>query len=105
MPWGIVALPRQKREALLDEFERGSLSGTQFAHAADINCQTFTGWMQQRRRARGDYAPRQRGTGAPAAVRLVEAVFAAAPVAQPSLPEPATAYTLTLEVLLPGGPG
>jgi hypothetical protein len=100
---GRVALPRQKREALLDEFERGSLSGTQFARVAGINYQTFAGWMQQRRRARGDYAPRQHRADAPAAVRLVEAVFTTGAAAQPALPEPATASTLTLEVLLPGG--
>lgn len=91
------------RVALLDEFERGGLSGTQFARAAGINYQTFAGWMQQRRRARGDYAPRQHRADAPAAVRLVEAVFAAAPTAQPAPPGPATVAAATLEVLLPGG--
>jgi hypothetical protein len=52
---GRLTVSRKHREALLDEFERGAMSGLVFARHHGINYQTFSNWMQKRRRARGDY--------------------------------------------------
>jgi transposase-like protein len=49
---GRVRTPRQRREALLDEFERSGTSASQFAKLSGVNCQTFAGWVQRRRRQR-----------------------------------------------------
>lgn len=35
---GRVTLPRERREALIAEFERSGLKGSEFARAAGINC-------------------------------------------------------------------
>jgi transposase len=45
-----VRTPAQRREALLDEFEKSGLSGTKFAAFCGIKYQTFANWVQQRRR-------------------------------------------------------
>jgi len=50
---GRVRTPRQRREALLDEFERSGASASQFAKLSGVNYQTFAGWAQRRRRQRG----------------------------------------------------
>jgi hypothetical protein len=100
-----VTTPRERREALLDEFERSGLKGAEFARTAGINYQTFAGWLQQRRHARGDYAGQRRVGGAGGrqpgdAMRLVEAVLAAPVAGRPAMtPVPAD----SLEVLAPGG--
>ena len=47
---GRVRTPRQRREALLDEFERSGTSASQFAKLSGVNYQTFAGWVQRRRR-------------------------------------------------------
>jgi transposase len=52
---GRLTVSREHREALLDEFERGTMSGLAFARHHGINYQTFASWMQKRRQARGDY--------------------------------------------------
>jgi transposase-like protein len=92
---GRVTVPRERREALVEEFERSGLPATQFARAAGINYQTFAWWIQQRRHARGDYASkRQAGS---AALRFVEAVPAIGATS-----EPMTLAT-PLELRLPGG--
>ena len=95
---GRVRVPKARREALLDEFERSSLSGALFARAAGLHYQTFMWWLQQRRHARGEYTrkPQMRS----AALRLVEAVVAA-PSGSPA--EGPSAKSVRLEVLLPGG--
>jgi hypothetical protein len=46
---GRVRTPKEKREALLDEFERSGLSGKEFAKLVGVKYQTFAGWAQQRR--------------------------------------------------------
>jgi hypothetical protein len=74
---GRVTLPREQREALLDEFERSGLPASRFACAAGINYQTFACWVQQRRHQRGEYAQRPAATSA--ALRLVEVVAEAMP--------------------------
>jgi hypothetical protein len=40
----------QRREALLDEFERSGLSGAQFARRAGLKYPTFAAWRRNRRR-------------------------------------------------------
>ena len=40
----------QRREALLDEFERSGLSGVQFAQRAGVKYPTFAAWVPNRRR-------------------------------------------------------
>jgi hypothetical protein len=76
---GRVRTSVRQREALLDEFERSGLSGPKFAQIAGVCYQTFAGWMQRRRRVRGDYdssagvaLSAQRDGGAPM-IRWVEA--------------------------------
>ena len=97
---GRVTLPREQREALLDEFERSGLPATRFARAAGVNYQTFACWAQQRRHARGEYA--RRPQPAAAALRLMEVVAADAPGALHAA-ESAQAPAAALELLLPGG--
>jgi transposase-like protein len=91
---GRVTVPRERREALVEEFERSGLPATQFARAAGINYQTFAWWVQQRRHARGDYASKKQARSA--ALRLVEAVPG-------RVTSEATIPTMPLELRLPGG--
>lgn len=78
---GRVRVSAERREALLDEFERSGASGAKFALLAGIKYATFANWVVKRRRECG-----RAGTGAHAAdsgddavrkagaVRLLEAV-------------------------------
>jgi transposase-like protein len=78
---GRVRVSAERREALLDEFERSGASGAKFARLAGIKYATFANWVMKRRRERG-----RAGTGVHAAgsgvdvvtkagaVRLLEAV-------------------------------
>ncbi|MGO8678709.1 MAG: hypothetical protein ACLQVX_22930 [Limisphaerales bacterium] len=50
---GRVHTPPGRRESLLDEFERGGLSGCKFAELAGIKYQTFASWAARRRKQRG----------------------------------------------------
>ena len=47
---GRVRVPRARREALLNEFERGGTSGAQFAEYVGIKYSTFANWIQKRQR-------------------------------------------------------
>lgn len=67
---GRVKMPKERRERLLDEFERSGLSGQKFAEFVGVKYQTFATWMQKRRRARGTYPAVKR----PKALRWLEAV-------------------------------
>ena len=94
---GQVRIKKARRDALLDEFERGGTSAQAFAKLVGVKCQTFASWVQKRRRARKQYPPAVKTlpstpttTGA---LRLVEAVA-----------EPAVASGAgSLLVHLPGG--
>ncbi len=55
---GQVVTPCEKRESLLDEFERSSLSGAEFERLTGVKYQTFAGWVQRRRHACGEYGVR-----------------------------------------------
>jgi len=76
-----VRVSAERRESLLDEFEKSGASGAKFAQLAGIKYATFAGWVQQRRRRRAKEAkavPRladkaENGAGP---VRLFEAVVA-----------------------------
>jgi transposase-like protein len=81
---GRVRVPKERRAALLDEFERSGLSGAKFAAHYGLKYPSFAGWVQQRRRERAAPAPAAGG------VRWLEAVA-----------EPPSAAALTLQ--LPGG--
>lgn len=98
---GRVTLKREKREALLNEFERSGLKGTAFARLVGINYGTFASWVQDRRHARGEYAHSSRTTAAlleSKQVRFLQ-VAAASAVAAPLEP---TVDHRALEVRLPG---
>jgi hypothetical protein len=49
---GRVRVPEERREALLDEFERSGLSGVKFAQMVGVKYPTFALWVQKRRKAR-----------------------------------------------------
>ena len=67
---GRVWTPRQRREAVLDEFERSGMSAAKFAEFVGVKDQTFASWVQKRRR-------RQANAGAPAAAPALRGVEAA----------------------------
>ena len=74
---GRVRVSRERRGALVEEFERSGLSGAKFARLAGINYQTFAGWVRRRKRSRGESdgslaQPIVTGGGT---VRLLEAVL------------------------------
>jgi hypothetical protein len=79
---GRVRVPVERREALLDEFERSGLSGLKFAAFAGVKYPTFALWVQKRRKARQsqtDDTAETPGTSAPGPeparpLRLFEAV-------------------------------
>ncbi len=50
---GRVQTPPERREKLLEEFERSGLSGAKFAALAGIKYQTFAAWATRRRKQRG----------------------------------------------------
>jgi hypothetical protein len=100
---GRVCTPVERREALLDEFERSGLSGPRFAALAGVKYQTLAWWRHERRRKRGLPAPiRKNEKKSPGhmALRLVEAV-----VGRRTKPhqERAAAVTGALQVHLAGG--
>ncbi len=67
---GRVRTPPERREQLLDEFERSGISGVKFAELTGLKYQTLATWLQQRKRRR--YATTRRKN--PAKVRWLEAV-------------------------------
>jgi len=49
---GRVRTPTERRESLIQEFERSGLSGAKFAALTGIKYSTFASWLQKRRRRR-----------------------------------------------------
>lgn len=49
---GRVQVPPERREAILDEFERSGMTGTAFAERYGIKYQTFASWRKKRKQAR-----------------------------------------------------
>jgi hypothetical protein len=70
---GRVRTSRERREQLLDEFEKSGLTGQKFAAVVGIKYQTFATWAQKRRRQRGAYPAVKR----PKQLRWLEAVVEA----------------------------
>ena len=94
----------------MDQYERSGLTGPKFAEVAGVCYQTFAGWMQKRRRARGDHAsstvlaPAAQAGSGPALVRWVEAETEGC--GEGTFPEPAKEPAIcegSLVVMLPGG--
>jgi hypothetical protein len=50
---GRVHTPPERRESLLDEFERSGLSGKKFTALVGVKYQTFATWAKKRREQRG----------------------------------------------------
>ena len=50
---GHIRVPVERREALLDEYEKSGLSGKKFAVLVGIKHQTFATWATKRRKERG----------------------------------------------------
>lgn len=50
---GRVRVPQERRDALLDEFERSGLSGAKFAAHYGLKYSSFAGWVQRRKREQG----------------------------------------------------
>jgi transposase len=70
-----VRTPPERRQQLLDEFERSGLSGVKFAALVGLKYSTLAGWAAKRRR-QGPAGPRATPpTKSPAQVRWVEAVL------------------------------
>ena len=91
---GRVRMPADRREQLLDEFERSGLSGVKFAALAGIKYQTFATWARLRRKQLQGTQPGQPAGARP--VRWLEAVMSAAAVSGSNPPTP-------LVLQLPGG--
>ena len=74
---GRIKTPRERREALLTEFDRSGMSGQQFAKWAGIKYGTFITWVQKRRRkgVLGKAEDKLVPTGAKSEVQWVEAVM------------------------------
>ncbi len=66
---GRVRTPPERRDVLLDEFERSGLSAAKFAELIGVKYQTFASWRQKRRRQQKTADP-----DCPASPRWLEAV-------------------------------
>jgi hypothetical protein len=89
---GRVKTPPERREALLDEFEKSGMSGVKFAQFIGVKYQTWASWVQMRRRQRRAGVG---SCGAPA-LRFVEAMVQGEAVPTPT-------GTTAVRVHLPGG--
>lgn len=47
---GRVRMPREKREQILNEYERSGMSGVAFAAMVGVKYPTLATWVQQRKR-------------------------------------------------------
>ncbi len=64
---GRLRMSAERRESLLDEFERSGLTGAKFAALMGLKYPTFATWVQRRRRERG-------ATAAPSSVKPADSV-------------------------------
>ena len=81
---GRVRVSRERREELLDEFERSGMTGAQFARTIGLKYQTFAFWRQQRQKrqpALTSPSPQKSAT-----VEWLETVIDKASVSAPGLP-------------------
>jgi hypothetical protein len=75
---GRVRVPAERREELLNEFERSGISAMRFAKMAGINYATFANWRQKRRAAKAKGAGGAQS--APEETAQVESAGAGRPV-------------------------
>ena len=80
-----VVTPPERRESLLDEFERSGLSAARFAALTGLKYPTFAHWVQPRRRQRAPATAPPGASDAPTSVRWLEAVVGAASAPTPLL--------------------
>lgn len=74
---GRVRVPAERREALLEEFDRSGISAMKFARLAGVKYPTFINWLTKRRSAKvpgQQVAQENADAGARRPVRLFEAV-------------------------------
>ncbi|MCI0350199.1 MAG: hypothetical protein L0Z53_12315 [Acidobacteriales bacterium] len=93
---GRVKTPKDRREALLDEFEKSGMSGKRFAELAGIKYPTFASWAQRRRRERKQYPALKAPAKALPKAHWLEAV-----VEKAGLPKGADRAVVVIH--LPGG--
>lgn len=70
---GRVRVSRERRAALLEEFDRSGATVAAFSRMCGVNYQTFAGWVRKRRRNGGTGAQEQVTVGAP--VRFAEVMM------------------------------
>lgn len=93
---GRVRTSRERRQAILEEFDQSGVSAAQFAQLAGIGYSTFAGWLARRRRSKSGKGTTATISRRPA-LRLVEAVVDRASSSQERSPDQA------LLLHLPGG--
>ena len=76
---GRVYMPKERREAILDAFERSSMSGQAFAAHVGVKYPTLATWLQRRRHKRGDYVGKESKKGRVPPIALLEAVVDSKP--------------------------
>lgn len=99
---GRVRVPAERRESLLDEFERSGLSGMKFAELSGVKYPTFAIWVQKRRKAREADQRSLSGTGTETSganemsppIRFFEAICESEPISEANG---------SLKIELPGG--
>lgn len=74
---GRVRTTAERRQALLEEFDRSGVSAAQFAKVTGVNYQTFATWVQKRARERASNCTTPERS--PTAIRFLEAVMEPAP--------------------------
>jgi hypothetical protein len=100
---GRVQTPPERREALLDEFEKGAMSAKAFAERYGIKYQTFCYWRHRRQKA-SEKSPRPKRSKARSKRPGKSAeclTLALAEVAE--VPDPGAAARAALEIELAGG--
>jgi transposase len=96
--FGRVTTTRERREALLAEFDRSGISGQRFAKWAGIKYPTWASWVQKRRKEAGK-TPSSKTRPKKNKVHWLEAVVTKNTPAQ----ESATSKTVGIIVQGPGG--
>lgn len=103
---GHVRVPRVRREALLDEYERQGVSAAEFAAHIGVKCSTFYHWKRcrDRKRAAAELEPDAVSIEALAPVTRsawIEAVAASSVASESG--SPSCSPDDRLPILLPGG--
>lgn len=97
---GRVRVSAERREALLEEFEKSAMSGAKFARLAGVKYATFANWVARRRRQQAAASGGESASRAEARpIRLFEALVAT----DRGGAVRAAAVTEGLVVELPGG--